>query len=201
MSRLTPSEQAVLTSVANSAANLAVRLTDSITKFVGALRASRYLDKQEPAFGTVPDQLRDEVQAYAVWEWLCDFPALKALKTDERKRRYDLANDVYRDICTKDYGSIEPPEGLDKTGAWNSWPKLVGRMQSPPPPPSQLTAVYANPNALTDSLAVLATPRNTIGYAGPPQLNPPDIDAIVVDSVGRVWLWFPDQAHPNGAWH
>jgi|SRR6185436_9634396 len=36
---------------------------------------------------------------------------------------------------------------------------------------------------------------NSIDYAGPPVLNPPDISAIVVDSNGRQWMYW------GGTWN
>ena len=54
---------------------------------------------------------------------------------------------------------------------------------------------FSPAGAPPDVDTILKAPVNSIDYAGPPVLNPPQIPAIVVDINGRQWQFF------QGAWH
>ena len=157
--KFTPSELAMLYAQKGATTGLSDVLTAVIRKFQGAIAATGALSLSDGQ--SVPDQLRDEVLAYAVWKFLLDFPGLELFKTKGRSAAFVKAETDYSKICDRTYGSIESPYGTDvTTGNWNSQPKLIGRMGQVPPPSMQLsplpTPLYANPNAPPDTV-----PTNT----------------------------------------
>jgi hypothetical protein len=66
---------------------------------------------------TIPDQLADETIAIARWRWLSSFPALKAFKTDERKKANDDALALLERISSQsaDRPRVELPAVADST--------------------------------------------------------------------------------------
>ena len=155
-SRMTTSEQAMLVATAGAASALATRLADAVAAFVGAINAQGGLTLND---GSVPDQLRNCVMSYTVWEWLKDFPQLAKFQTDARKKAYEDACRDLGDIANWRYGSIESPFGTDTTtGNWNSRPKLILRTDPIPGPSFQFASnenvnpLYANPNAPSDAV-------------------------------------------------
>ena len=52
-----------------------------------------------------------------------------------------------------------------------------------------------NVKSTSASIAALAASMSYIGYAGPPNVNPPALMNIVVDVNGRQWQYF------GGAWN
>jgi len=151
-SRFTAAEQAMLVAAGGAGSALATRLNDSVQKFLGAMVAAGY---STGAGGAVPDQLRNHVMADAAWEWIKDFPTLKALATDLRKKAAADAEAAYEKICLRTYGAIEKPRDNKVGGNWNSRPKLMMRTDPVPSPLNQLqlapTNVYANPEGPTDA--------------------------------------------------
>ncbi len=170
--RFTASEQLVLASVSGAGSKLTERLTDSVGKFVGAMRAAGYPVNVD---GTVPDQLRNHIAADAVWEWLKDFPSLKAFKTKERSDAAATAEKVYEKIVQKEYGAIEAPAGPDTTGNWGSDNALVMRTWPTPPRSTQFQTTglsvppNANPNATSEVVQPLAPepPKNLVPSVSP----------------------------------
>jgi hypothetical protein len=150
-SRLTAPESAMLTNASGVQSQLNNRLTDAIAVFRSAIAAIGFT--LGPT-NTVPDVFRNEVQSYAVWEWLSDFPQLKQFKTDERRDRYKEAQKTITDISNRRCGAIENPGGFSPAGNWNSNSALIGRMQPTTPPQLQFSTLgspqpfFANPNAL-----------------------------------------------------
>ncbi len=154
ISRMTVSEQQMLVATAGAASQLTVRLADAVAAFIGAINAQGGLTKSD---GSVPDQLRNCIMSYAVWEWLKDFPNLAKFQTKEREKAYDDACKDLSDIANWRYGSIESPFGTDTTtGNWNSRPKIILRTDPIPAPIFQFATnnnvnpLYANPNAPAD---------------------------------------------------
>ena len=153
--KVTPMELGMLQSAQGSTTRLAAVLTASVQKFQGAIAATGALALADGQ--SVPDQLRDEVLAFAVWTWLRDFPGLALFKTEARKTAYVQAQGDYSKICLRTYGAIESPYGTDvTTGNWNSRPKILGRMGPVPQPQQQMSPypipLYANPNAPQDGV-------------------------------------------------
>lgn len=182
MGRLTAPEQAALLAASGSTAKLQERLADAVGAFVGAMSAAGWDVNTD---GSVPDQVRNCVMSYAVWEWLKDFPKLDTFKTPERKAAYEDALTDLGKIANRTYGAIEPPAGVNQTGNWNSKPKLIGRTDPHPSPLQQLqiapAPVNANPNAPTDDV-----PTNSPGVPQPPA----SVQAIAVNGTVVVY-WTP----------
>jgi hypothetical protein len=153
---MTVSEQAMLVATAGAASQLTTRLADAIATFIGTLNAAGWTTNSD---GTVPDQLRNCVMSYAVWEWLKDFPQLTKFQTKEREKAYEDAVSDLSKIANRTYGAIESPFGTDNTtGNWNSRPKIILRTDPIPSPQFQfannnnVNPLYANPNAPTDAV-------------------------------------------------
>lgn len=172
--RLTASERAMLAAASGVEERLQERLTDSIRKFIGGMSAAGYEVNLDDS---VPDQLRNHIMSDAVWEWLKDFPQLKAFQTEQRKQAAADSEKAYERIITREYGAIESPEGSDiTTGNWNSENKLIMRTH-PTTAPFRQFAVnqfsepdYANPNApddvvKTNSPGIPSTPGNLVAVA------------------------------------
>lgn len=181
--RFTASEQSMLFTASGSTNKLQERLNDAVKAFVGAMDAAEW---DTLADGSVPDDVRNCVMDYAVWEWLKDFPQLDKFKTKERAKAYEDAVSDLSAIRKRTYGTIESPFGTDKTtGNWNCKPKIVGRTDPHPSPYDQLqltpTPVYANPNAPSEII-----PSNSPGIPTPP------LDFNLVVTNGQVLaFWNP----------
>ena len=134
--KFTVNEQALLSAASGAGSALQTHLTDTIGKFLGALSALGY----NTAGSGVPDQLRDDIMAYACWKWLDDFPAMKAMQTDQRKAAYEKAENNYERLCKREYGAIEEPQGFQKKGNWNCRNRLVMRTEPTPTPLEQSQA-------------------------------------------------------------
>jgi hypothetical protein len=182
--RMTVSEQAMLAATAGAASKLQERLTDSKAAFTGAMNAVGW--DTDPAGNTIPDQLRNHVMAYAVEEWLRDFPKLVEFNTQDRKDAYKEACLALEKIQHRTFGAIESFSGTDKTtGNWNSKPKLMMRTDPHPQPIDQLqlapTNPYANPNAPGDQV-----PSDSPGLPEAP-LN---VQALAVNGTVLLY-WLP----------
>jgi hypothetical protein len=118
LNEFTPAEQAVLENIQGNAGNLAAILTKVIGKVRGSIKAGgNQLDFTTDQ--TIPDQLADETIAIARWRWLSSFPALKALKTEERKKANDDALALLERISSQatDRPRVELPAVTDATPA------------------------------------------------------------------------------------
>lgn len=179
--RFTASEQTMLAAASGSSNKLSERLADAVKTFVGTIGAAGWDVSSD---GSVPDQLRNTVMSYAVWEWLKDFPQLDKFKTKERMKAYDDAVSDLGKIAGGTFGYIESPLGTDvTTGNWNSKPKIIGRMNPTPLPASQLAAanLYANPNAPDD-----------VVDSNSPDVPVAPIGVAVMESAETVLLyWLP----------
>jgi hypothetical protein len=168
---MTASEQALLTSAAaqGAASKLATRIADSVAAFRSAFAA---IEAPLGPDGTVPDAYRNHAMAYAVGEWLRDYPALKAFYTDQRKDAYKAASDMLTKVALRQCGAIEPPCDV-RTANWGSDNRVLGRMAFPPPPALQFQPLgsqwpeNANPNAtsMTVQVQVPEAPKNLTATA------------------------------------
>jgi len=149
--KFTPAELATLNNIQGGADGLAKRLADVVGEFIGSMNAAGY---PTVADGRVPDQLRGHILARTQWLFLTDFPALKSMQTDGRKKAAEDAEKLLEKIAQREAGAIESPfPPAAKTGNWNSEPRLVMRTH-PIPNPSQQTGTgdkYANPDAPGDT--------------------------------------------------
>ena len=146
--KFTVNEQALLSAASGAGSALQTHLTDTIGKFLGALSALGY---NTAAGGAVPDQLRDDIMAYACWKWLDDFPVMKAMQTDQRKAAYEKAESNYERICKRDYGAIEEPQGFQKKGNWNCDNHIVGRTFPTPTPAQQFQTTQSSGSGKANS--------------------------------------------------
>jgi hypothetical protein len=130
---------------------LTTHLNDTIGKFLGAMSANGH---RVTAGGAVPDQVRDNVLAYATWTWLNDFSELKTHCTDARKTAYEKACAVFDKLCQNTFGAVESPDGFSHMSSWQSKPKLVMRTDPVPSALQQLqiapTPTTANPRGPQD---------------------------------------------------
>lgn len=182
--RFTVAEQTMLAAASGSSNKLSERLADAVKTFVGTISAAGWDVLND---GSVPDQLRNCVMSYAVWEWLKDFPQLDKFKTKERMKAYDDAITDLGKMANLTFGSIESPYGVDNTtGNWNSKPKLIMRTDPHPSPVQQLqvtpSAIYANPNAPDD-----------VVDSNSPALPMPPLNVAVVESAETVLLYWNPQ--------
>lgn len=176
---MTQAEQAMLTAASGSTGKLQERLNDAIATFYSTMIGAGYPVGTSPS---VPDRFRNDIMAYAVYEWLLDFPLnsqiSKLFLTDARKDAYKAAKDILDKIANLKAGAIEAPTGYATTGNWGSENRIIMRTHPIPPPQSQFTNVfnnqpeYANPNATSITPAdtipdvpknCTATPGNTAG--------------------------------------
>lgn len=119
----TPAEKAMLNNIQGGAGNLPKILSKVIGKVRGSIKAGgNQLDMTSDA--TIPDQLSDETIAIARWRWLSSFPALKSLKTDERKKANDDAMALLERISSQaaDRPRVELPPQPDTTDAPSTSP-------------------------------------------------------------------------------
>ena len=173
LTRFTVSEQAMLTNASGAKSALQTRLDDAIAAFDSAMVAAGYEVAPPPQ---MVDSLRNPVMALAAWEWLKDFPALKAFATDARREAAKDAAAELTKIANRLGGAIEPPPGYVPTQSWNSSNAVVHRMQPVPPPDMQWSnagnpwPATANPNAESEAtqLQVPAAPKNCYVYNGAP---------------------------------
>ena len=147
--KFTPAELARLNNIQGGTDGLDKRLKDAVGEFIGAMIAAKYDCVDD---GTVPDQLRSYILARTTIAFLTDFPELKAMLTDERKKAGDKAEEILRKIATREFGAIESPlTPPAKTGNWNSEPRLVMRTHPIPPTSQQSSGNYANTDAPDDN--------------------------------------------------
>lgn len=151
--KFTPAELARLNNIQGGLNGLQKRLDDVVGEFIGALTAAKYDVLTD---GTVPDQLRGHILARTTIAFLTDFPELKVMVTDERKKAGDKAEEILEKIVTRTYGAVESPlPAPAKTGNWNSEPRLVMRTHPIPHPAQQAGdpngQAYANPDAPADT--------------------------------------------------
>jgi len=102
---------------------LQARIGDAIAAFNGALTAVG----NNVVAGQSPDVLRNHIMAMGVWEFLSDFPALKAFKTDERRERAKAAADALKAVANRLFGAIEDPAGPSRLAAWGSENRIIMR--------------------------------------------------------------------------
>lgn len=123
LNEFTPAEKAMLNNIQGGAGNLALVLTKVIGKVRGSIKAGgNQLDPSSAT--TIPDQLADETIAIARWRWLSSFPALKAFKTDERKKANDDALALLMQISSQaaDRPRVELPPTPDTSDAPSTMP-------------------------------------------------------------------------------
>jgi hypothetical protein len=116
LNEFTPAEKAMLNNIQGGKGNLPDVLTKVIGKVRGSIKAGgNQLDFTSAT--TIPDQLADETIAIARWRWLSSFPALKAFKTDERKKASDDAMALLERISSQatDRPRVELPAVADTT--------------------------------------------------------------------------------------
>jgi len=116
LNEFTPAEKAMLNNIQGNDGQLASILAKVIGKVRGSIKAGgNQLDFTTDQ--TIPDQLADETIAIARWRWLSSFPALKAFKTDERKKANDDALALLERISSQasDRPRVELPAVTDAT--------------------------------------------------------------------------------------
>jgi hypothetical protein len=116
LSEFTPAEEAVLNNIQGGKGRLPGILSKVIGKVRGSIKAGgNQLDFTSET--TIPDQLADETISIARWRWLSSFPALKSLKTDERKKANDDAMALLERISSQaaDRPCVELPYVVDVT--------------------------------------------------------------------------------------
>lgn len=147
LNKFTTNEVTLLKNSAGSVVDkLTTHLNDTIGKFLGAMSANGHSVR---AGGSVPDQVRDNILAYATWTWLNDFSGLKTHCTDAREMAYEKACTVFDKLCQNTFGAIETPNNPGPISSWQSKPKLVMRTDPVPSAIDQLqiapTPTTANP--------------------------------------------------------
>lgn len=116
LNEFTPAEKALLNNIQGGKGNLPDVLAKVIGKVRGSIKAGgNQLDFTSET--TIPDQLADETISIARWRWLSSFPALKPLKTDERKKANDDAMALLERISSQasDRPRVELPAITDAT--------------------------------------------------------------------------------------
>lgn len=116
LDEFTPSEKAVLQNIQGSTAGLGNVLARVTSKVRGQIKAGgNQLDQSSQT--SIPDQLVEEVIAITRWKWLSGFPALKILKTDDRKNAASEAEITLKDIASNspNRARVELPESPDTT--------------------------------------------------------------------------------------
>lgn len=153
--KFTPSELARLNNIQGYADGLAKRLQDVVGEFIGAMNAVQYPTRAD---GTVPDQLRGHILARTAVLFLEDFPELKIMMTDARKKAGETAEEKLSEVAQRKFGAIESPSAVAPVGAgWNSENRLILRTHPVPPPAQQFPPgdpnqePYANPAAPGDN--------------------------------------------------
>ena len=94
--RLTPPETAALRNISGSDQICAEILADVVGEFVSAIRSGGNAFTDD---GSIPDLARLHVINRTRWLWLCEFPALKAFQTAERKALNDGAEKFLAEIA------------------------------------------------------------------------------------------------------
>ena len=92
---ISPQEKASLSAIAGAADALQRILDQEIAAARGAILAGGGRVDQD---GTVPDQIIPDLLAIAAWRYLNSYPALKSLQTAERKRLYQDARALMKQI-------------------------------------------------------------------------------------------------------
>jgi hypothetical protein len=105
-----------LNNVQGGTGGLAKRLTDVTGEFLGAMTAAGY---PIAADGSVPDQLRGHILARTTWLFLEDFPELKVMQTEARKKAAETAEEKLQEVAQRKFGANEPPTAVKQGGNWN----------------------------------------------------------------------------------
>jgi len=100
LDEFTPLETATLQALQGSTTPLPGILAKTLKKVRSAINAGG--NQLDQTGLTVPDSLVDEVIAIARWRWLSSFPALKSLKTTERKEAADNAMKLLERLSSQD---------------------------------------------------------------------------------------------------
>lgn len=117
LNEFTQAEQAVLQNIQPGSHELAAILDKTVRRVRSMIKAGGNMLDQSSL--TIPDQLAEESIAIARWQWLSSFPALKTLKTDERRQAYADAQNYLKEIASgkPDRPRIELPPVADSTNA------------------------------------------------------------------------------------
>lgn len=114
ISRLTPVELATLEGIAGLADQMPGILTNVVNATRGNLRGG---GNQLDVAGTIPDQVREEVIALALWKFLISFPVLKSMQTPARQAASKQAQDLFSLMASQkqDRPRTELPANVDAT--------------------------------------------------------------------------------------
>lgn len=124
LSEFTPIEQATLQNIQGTADTLSGILERVIARVRGAIKAGG--NQLDTSAISIPDQLVEETIAIARWRWLSSFPALKSLKTDDRKTAAADAEALLKEIAsnTPNRPRVELPPVADATPAPSTMPSV-----------------------------------------------------------------------------
>ncbi len=116
LDRFTPAEQSTVAAIQGNSTALQDVISDAVSQAQAMIRAG---GNQVDQPGTVPDQLRPQVIAVALWEWISSIPAAKMLCTDQRKDLYEAAQKRLAEVASMaaDRERIEIPTNPGTTGA------------------------------------------------------------------------------------
>lgn len=95
---------------------------------------------------TIPDLAKVHVINRTRWQWLCSFPALKALQTKDRKDLNDAAEEFFNRVASGEQ-NVPPPEAGEnpRTGNWNSENRVDMRTTPTVRPRTRTSTENANP--------------------------------------------------------
>jgi len=152
MQEWNPKERDLLSQQQDAADNLPLILARAVLRARGAISAGGYA---LGPVGTIPDQIRDSVIAFARWKILLSIPEVESsLLSKARADDYKEACDRFVTI-SKQGEAIEPADdsaAAAPAGNWNSENKVIMKGHPVPRPSAQapLTSQgppYANPDA------------------------------------------------------
>ena len=110
LDRFTPAEQSAVAAIQGGAGTSLQNILNDACSQAQAMILAGGNEIDQP--GSVPDQIRPQVIAIALWEWISSIPGAKQLCTDERKGLYDRAQKRLEAIASQDpqREKIEPPQ-------------------------------------------------------------------------------------------